>query len=54
MSQASSPPDILSPAGAAGPYGACRAMRESAPLHHLVTTGSVWTGTSQRAPAGRS
>ncbi|MFH8759785.1 hypothetical protein [Streptomyces atroolivaceus] len=39
VSQASSPPDILSHAVAAGPYGACRAVRESAPLiHHAGAT----------------
>ncbi|MFE3517875.1 cytochrome P450 [Streptomyces sp. NPDC059166] len=40
MSQASSPPDILSPAFAADPYGAYRIMRESAPLIHHEATGS--------------
>ena len=40
VSQASSPPDILSPAFAADPYGAYRTMRESAPLIHHEATGS--------------
>nr|WP_203187774.1 hypothetical protein [Streptomyces pratensis] len=44
MSQASSPPDILSPAFAADPYGAYRAMRESAPLIHH--------GARRRFPSG--
>lgn len=40
VSQASSLPDILSPAFAADPYGAYRTMRESAPLIHHEATGS--------------
>ena len=40
MSQASSPPDILSPAFAADPYGAYRTMREHAPLIRHEATGS--------------
>ncbi|MFF3305229.1 cytochrome P450 [Streptomyces sp. NPDC002908] len=40
VSQASSPPDILSPAFAADPYGAYRTMREHAPLIRHEATGS--------------
>ncbi|MFC8591881.1 hypothetical protein [Streptomyces atroolivaceus] len=51
VSQASSPPDILSPAVAAGPYGACRAMRESTPLIHHAGATAFPAGTGHLALA---